>query len=50
MNLFHKSEKEFNCQRKRDEMKDRKCKRHGTTPIRIRYDLRDLKGYIREEL
>ena len=27
-------------------MKDRKCKRHGTTLIRIKYDVRDLKGYI----
>ena len=31
-------------------MKDRKCKRHGTTLIRIKYDVRDLEGYIREEM
>ena len=45
-NPFHKSKEEFNRQRQRDEMKDRKCKRHGTTLIRIKYDVRDLKGYI----
>ena len=49
-NPFHKSKEEFNRQRKRDEMKDRKCKRHGTTLIRIKYDVRDLEGYIRKEL
>ena len=43
-NPFHKSKEEFNRQRQRDEMKDRKCKRHGTTLIRIKYDVRDLKG------
>ena len=49
-NPFHKSKEEFNRQRKRDEMKDRKCKRHGTTLIRIKYDVRDLEDYIRKEL
>ena len=49
-NPFHKSEREFNRQRKRDEMKDRKCKIHGTTLIRIKYDVTDLEGYIRKEL
>ena len=48
-NPFHKSKEEFNRQRKRDEMKDRKCKRHGTTLIRIKY-VRDLEDYIRKEL
>ena len=47
-NPFH--EREFNRQRKRDEMKDRKCKMHGTTLIRIKYDVTDLEGYIRKEL
>ena len=49
-NPFHKSKEEFNRQRKRDEMKDRKCKIHGTTLIRIKYDVRDLEDYIRKEL
>ena len=50
-NPFHKSKEEFNRRpRKRDEMKDRKCKRHGTTLIRIKYDVRDLEGYIKKEL
>ena len=49
-NPFHKSKEEFNRQRKGDEMKDRKCKRHGTTLIRIKYDVRDLEGYIKKEL
>ena len=47
-NPFHESNlrEEFNRQRQRDEMKVRKCKRHGTTLIRIKYDVRDLMGYI----
>ena len=49
-NPFHKSKEEFNCQRKRDEMKDQKCKRHGTTLIKIKFDVRDLEDYIRKEL
>ena len=49
-NPFHKRKEEFNRQRKRDEMKDRKCKRHGTTLIRIKYDVRELEGYIKKEL
>ena len=49
-NPFHGSEREFHLQRKRDEMKDRKCKRHGITPIRIKYDVRDLESYIRIQL
>jgi hypothetical protein len=42
-NPFHRSEREFLQQRKRDEMKN-------VTLIRIRYDVVDLKGYIRKEL
>ena len=49
-NPFHKCREEFNRRRKRDEMKHRKCKIHGTTLIRIKYDVRDLEGYIKKEL
>ena len=31
-------------------MKDQKCKRHGTTLIKIKFDVRDLEDYIRKEL
>jgi len=49
-NPFHRSEREFLQQRKRDQMENRKCKICGVTLIRIRYDERDLEGYIRKEL
>ena len=49
-NLFHKSEREFNRQSQRDEMKNRKCKRQGTTLTRIKYDVTDPTGYIRERI
>lgn len=48
-NPFHQDKYEFYLQRKRDEMENRKTKIYGVTLIRIRYDVENVKGYIREE-
>ena len=49
-NPFHRDLNDFNRQRKRDGIKNRRCKSHKVILIRIKYDIPDLEEYIRGEL
>ena len=49
-NPFHRDIGEFNPQKKRDEIKNRRCKLHQVNLIRIKYDILVLEAYIRREL
>ena len=49
-NPFHRDLRDFNRQRKRDGIKNRRCKSHKVILIRIKYDIPDLEKYIKGEL
>ena len=49
-NPFHRDLNDFNCQRKRDGIKNRRCKSHEVILIRIKYNISNLEKYIRGEL
>ena len=44
-NPFYQTYKEFEGQRRRDEMKNYKCEIYGVTLIRIKYDVQNLKEH-----
>lgn len=41
-NLFHENRRQFEKQRRRDNMKDRKCRINKVTLIRIKYDVENI--------
>ena len=49
-NPFHRDLRHFHRQRKRDGIKNRRCKSHKVILIRIKYDIPDLEKYIKGEL
>ncbi len=51
-NTFHKTIEDFQRQVKRDQFKNRKCKKEGVTLIRIPYtvDKKDIDSYIKKKL
>ena len=49
-NPFHRDLSDFNRQRKRDGIKNRRCISHKVILIRIKYNILDLEEYIRGEL
>lgn len=49
-NIFHQTHRQFESQRRIDEMKNRKCKIYGVTLIRIKYNIENLEGYIKQRL
>jgi hypothetical protein len=51
-NAFHKSEKEFISQVRRDEYKHRQCDKRGVYLITVPYDVtvKQMEAYIRERL
>ena len=49
-NPFHRDLRDFHSQRKRDGIKNRRCKSHKVILIRIKYDIPDLEKYIKGEL
>lgn len=46
-NPFHRTYKQLESQRWKDEMKNYKCKIFGVTLIRIQYDIQNLEEYIK---
>ena len=49
-NPFHRDLSDFHRQRKRDGIKNRRCKSHKVILIRIKYDIPDFEEYIKGEL
>ena len=47
-NPFHRDLSDFNRQRKRDKIKNRRCKSHKVILIRIKYNILDLEEYMRK--
>ena len=49
-NPFHQDLSDFHRQKKRDKIKNRRCKSHKVILIRIKYNILHLEEYIRKKL
>ena len=49
-NPFHRDLSDFHRQKKRDKIKNRRCKSHKVILIRIKYNILDLEAFIRRKL
>ena len=49
-NPFHRDLSDFHGQKKRDKIKNRRCKSHKVILIRIKYNILDLEAFIRRKL